>query len=206
VIRGLAAWALALLLALFLPGSQRHPSLSPFPWEVSIHVVGLLLAMVLIALGLTEWLGSRLGRGRALGFWEGFPDLLWGAMALVLWPSAWGPPGFPALALAFMLAALPGELRWLAQALPAESPIARAWGAEASRLARRTALRRLLPRWLCARLPLWITGTLVLERLLGVRGPGSDWMMRVAARDRVGTCLWLLAFATLWVLLRREDT
>ena len=49
---------------------------------------------------------------------------------------------------------------------------------------------------------------LVLERILGVAGLGSDWMTRVAARDRLGLAAWILALALLWLLsrpLERED-
>ncbi|WP_148300445.1 hypothetical protein [Holophaga foetida] len=175
-----------------------------FPWLTALQVLVLLLAMALLALFLTGWLGPKLGHGRALALWEAIPDLLWGGLALALWPAAWGPPAFTTLAMAFLLAALPGELRWLAQTLPEEFPVPAAWGREATCLSRRMALRHLAPRWLGARLPLWLTATLVLERLLGIRGPGSDWMMRVAFRDRVGMGLWLLGFASLWALFQRE--
>ena len=53
---------------------------------------------------------------------------------------------------------------------------------------------------MAARLPLWITATLVLERILAVRGLGSDWMARVAAQDRMGLAAWILAYGLLWTL------
>lgn len=205
MIRGLAAWSLAILLAALLPGGARERVPTPFPWPETLQVMGLLGGMASLALGLTGWMGPAVSRGRPLALWEGVPDLLWGALALALWPTAWGPPGFPALALAFLLAALPSELRWLSQALPEESPIPAAWGPETVQRARRMALRRLLPRWLAARLPVWLTATLVLERIIGLRGPGSDWMMRVAHRDRVGMGLWLLGLAILWGILQRQE-
>jgi len=206
LIRGLAVWSLALLLALVLPGHPRAHPLGPFPWRTSLEVLGLLVGLTLLALLLTGWCGPRLGRSRSLGPWEAVPDLLWGALSLLLWPSAWGPPGFPALALAFLLAALPGELRWLAQTLPDESGPLAAWGPAAIRNARRRALCHLLPIWLGARLPQWLTATLVLERILGVRGPGTDWAMRVSYRDRPGMVLWVLGFAAIWGLCHREPS
>lgn len=206
MIRGIVVWSLALLLAILLPGSARAHPPGHFPWANALQMLGLLLGMSLLTLALTGWLGPGLGRGRSLALWEAIPDLLWGALALTLWPASWGPPGFPALALAFLLAALPGELRWLAQTLPEETPFPEAWGPEATRLARRMALRHLLPRWLGARLPQWITATLILERILGVRGLGSDWVMRTTHRDRFGMGLWVLLFAALWAFLQREET
>ena len=66
-------------------------------------------------------------------------------------------------------------------------------------------LARILPRWLAARAPVWLTATLVLERLLGVPALGSDWMARVVARDRPGLALWVGAFALLWAVGRRLE-
>ena len=54
-------------------------------------------------------------------------------------------------------------------------------------------------RWLAARLPLWLTAGLVLERLLGVPGLGTDWMDRIARRDRAGLAAWMLVLAILWL-------
>jgi len=204
VSKGLGVWALALLLGVLIPGTSRGHALGPFPWLVTALTLGLCLALAATTLFLVERLGPVLAARPPLALWEAIPDLLWGALALVCWPAAWGPPGFPALALAFLLAALPGELRWLAQTLPRESPFPAAWGPRAIRISRRLALRSLLPRWLLARLPLWITATLILERMLGVRGPSSDWMMRLAFRDHWGVACWILGFALLWVLLQRE--
>jgi hypothetical protein len=127
---------------------------------------------------------------------------------LALWPAAWGPPGLNGWLIAFLAAALPGEIRWLSQALPVETPFPEAWGAAAVRRVRRMVLLRLWGRWLAARLPLWLTATLVLERTPGVPGLGTDWMARVAGRDRAGLTAWILALALLWALsrpLERED-
>ena len=206
MIKGLAVWMLALLLAVLMPGAPRAHPLDPFPWRVALLILGFALIMAGAALALVGWLGPAFVQRRSLVLLEAIPDLLWGALVLALWPGAWGPPGLLALALAFWMAALPGELRWLAQALPNEHPFPAAWGPRATRVCRRIALRNLLPRWLGARLPLWVTATLVLERLLGVQGPGSDWMMRVAFRDRLGMSLWLLGFGFLWALFQWKDT
>ena len=54
-------------------------------------------------------------------------------------------------------------------------------------------------------LPVWLTATLVLERILGVPGLGTDWMTRVAVRDRAGLAGWILALALLWLLSQRLD-
>ncbi|MBP1771709.1 MAG: hypothetical protein H6P99_872, partial [Holophagaceae bacterium] len=109
--------------------------------------------------------------------------------------------------LAFLAAALPGEVRWLAQALPPERPFPEAWGKAAVRRARRLVLFRLWRRWLAARLPVWLTATLVLERVLGLPGLGTDWLTRVAVRDRLGLAGWVLVLAGLWALshARTED-
>jgi hypothetical protein len=64
---------------------------------------------------------------------------------------------------------------------------------------------RIAPRWLAVRLPLWITATLILERILAVPALGSDWMTRVAQRDRAGIIVWILAFALLWTLAQRGE-
>jgi hypothetical protein len=45
---------------------------------------------------------------------------------------------------------------------------------------------------------LWLTGGLVLERILGLQGLGSDWSARVMLRDRFGMGVWLLILALLW--------
>jgi hypothetical protein len=54
-------------------------------------------------------------------------------------------------------------------------------------------------------LPLWLTATLVLERILGVRGLGSDWMGRVAIQDRLGLALWILAYGLIWTLAQGRE-
>ena len=105
--------------------------------------------------------------------------------------------------LAFLASALPGEIRWLGQALPRENPFPSAWGTLATTRWRFRSLAALLPRWLCARFPVWLTGGLVLERILGVQGLGSDWSIRLAGRDRLGMSLWILLLALLWGLPRR---
>jgi hypothetical protein len=107
--------------------------------------------------------------------------------------------------VAFLAAALPGEVRWLAQAMPGERPFPEAWGDAAVARVRRLVLARIWGRWMAARLPIWLTATLVLERVLGVPGLGTDWMTRVAVRDRAGLALWVLALALLWVLSQRWE-
>jgi hypothetical protein len=131
--------------------------------------------------------------------WEAVPDLLWGVAFLALRPASWGPPGFWTWTAALLAAALPGEVRWLTQALPRERPFPAAWGGAATGPWRGGALRRLAPAWLAARLPVWLTATLVLERLLNVRGLGTDWAERIAVRDHAGLSLWVLALALLWL-------
>jgi ABC-type dipeptide/oligopeptide/nickel transport system permease component len=81
-------------------------------------------------------------------------------------------------------------------------PFPAAWGSEVVRRARRLTLTRLVGRWLAARLPIWLTASLVLERMLGVPGLGMDWMERVAGRDRAGLAAWVAALALLWLLSR----
>lgn len=198
---GWTFWLLALAAALALPGMPWRAARAPeFPWAM-LPVCGLLLlGLVGLALLLAYALGPAAARHRGLALWEAPPDLLWGGLALALWPGAWGPPGRGVWALAFLLAALPSEVRWLAQALPREYPFPAAWGQRALHRARGLSLLALAPRWLAARVPLWLTATLVLERILAVRGLGSDWMARVAAQDRMGLAVWLLVYALLWTL------
>lgn len=201
--QGLAIWGLALTLAWHLPGALwKAAPPPPFPGAALAPTTLALLALA-VAAPILAWVGGpTLAERRPLALLEAPPDLLWGALLLALWPAAWGPPGLGAWILAFLLAALPGEVRWLAQALPGESPFPAAWGARAIRRERTLALWRLWGRWLAARLPLWLTATLVLERLLGVPGLGSDWMARVAGRDRLGLSLWVALLALLWVASR----
>jgi len=201
IAQGWLLWGLALAAAFGLPGSPWRVARAPdFPWEILPASAGLLGALVASSVGLAWALGPSAARSRPLAIWEAPPELLWGGLALALWPGAWGPPGKGAWALAFLLAALPTELRWLAQALPAERPFPAAWGRRALLRIRAHSLGTLLPTWVAARLPLWITATLVLERILGVRGLGSDWMARVAAQDRMGLAAWILAYGLLWTL------
>lgn len=196
---GLAIWGLALALAWNLPGSLWRPVPPPaFPSQALLPAALASLALACAA-PLAAWAGGPdLAHRRTLALLEAPPDLLWAGLLLALWPAAWGPPGSAAWIAAFLAAALPGEVRWLAQALPPERPFPEAWGAAAVRRMRALALGRLWTRWLAARLPLWLTATLVLERLLGVPGLGMDWMARVAGRDRAGLAAWVAALALLW--------
>ncbi len=200
-VQGLAVWAAALAVARWLPGALWKPlPPPPFPWEALVPsglAVGLL---TLLALVLARAWGPAATRSTLLRLWEAVPDPLWGVAILALRPASWGPPGVGAWTAALLVATLPGEVRWLAQALPAEHPFPAAWGRALSAPWRSGALRRLAPDWLAARLPLWLTATLVLERLLNVRGLGSDWAARVEVRDRDGLSLWVLALAGLWLL------
>jgi len=84
--------------------------------------------------------------------------------------------------------------------MPGERPFPLAWGKAAVSRVRCLVLARLWGRWIVARLPVWLTATLVLERILGMPGLGTDWMTRVVVRDRAGLSLWVLALALLWVL------
>lgn len=198
---GWAFWLLALGAAWALPGMPWRAARAPeFPWAMLLVSGLLLLGLIGLALLLAYVLGPSAARHRGLALWEAPPDLLWGGLALALWPGAWGPPGQGVWALAFLLAALPSEVRWLAQALPREYPFPAAWGRQALRRARGLSLLALAPRWLAARVPLWLTATLVLERILAVRGLGSDWMARVGTQDRTGLAVWILVYALLWTL------
>lgn len=209
-LQGALIWALGLGLALHLPGSVWKGVTPPlaFPWQ-ALGPAALALGAMAVLAPLAAWVGGpRLATRRSLALLEAPPDLLWAGLLLALWPGAWGPPGMGGWLLAFLAAALPGEVRWLSQAQRSESPFPAAWGSAAVRRVRRIVLLRLWGRWLAARLPLWLTATLVLERMLGVAGLGSDWMLRVAGRDRLGLAAWILALALLWGLsrpLERED-
>lgn len=200
-VQGWALWGLALAAVFALPGLPWHAAQPPdFPWENIPASVLVLAALVGCSLGLAWMLGPRAARSRGLALWEAPPELLWGGLTLALWPAAWGPPGRWAWATAFLLAALPMEVRWLAQALPREHPFPAAWGRRVQLRARGRSLRALAPGWVAVRVPLWLTGTLVLERILAVRGLGSDWMARVAAQDHRGLAIWILVYALLWSL------
>lgn len=201
--QGLAVWTLALLLAFALPGRLWHAAAPPpFPAHALLPALGAMLLLVGAALVWVQLAGPRLAQRRTLALLEAPPDLLWAALVLALWPAGWGPPGFGAWAVALLLALLPGEARWLAAALPGESPFPAAWGREATRQTRGLALRRLAPRWIAARLPVWLTAALVAERLLGLPGLGSDWLARVALRDRTGLAIWIGLLALLWLASR----
>ncbi|MFN7958486.1 MAG: hypothetical protein U0P46_09220 [Holophagaceae bacterium] len=203
---GLAVWGMGLALALGLPGSVWKQASAPgFPWAAVGPALLAVGALSLLA-PLLAWRGGPgLGSRRSLALLEAPPDLLWAALTLALWPSAWGPPGLWGWLLAFLAAALPGEVRWLAQAMPPELPFPQAWGRAAVNRVRGRVLLRLWGRWTAARLPVWLTATLVLERILGVPGLGSDWMARVAVRDRPGMAAWILALALLWLLSQRLE-
>ncbi|HTL97354.1 MAG TPA: hypothetical protein VL181_00995 [Holophagaceae bacterium] len=200
---GLAVWVAALALAWLLPGHLWHAARpAPFPLEAlgpASLALGLMAALPPL---LVYFAGPSLARRRSLSALEAPPDLAWALLLLALWPAAAGPPGWTAWTAALLAASLPSEARWLASALPPESPFPQAWGAQAARASRRRSLARLLPRWLAARLPLWLTASLVVERVFGLPGLGSDWMARVIARDHRGLALWILAFALLWIAAR----
>lgn len=199
--QGLTVWALAAILALTLPGVSKDTP-PAFPWQ-SLAPAGLALGLLALVAPLLVWFqGPELAQRRSLALWEAPPDLLWGALTLALWPRAWGPPGTGAWLLAFLAAALPSEARWLAQSLPAEHPFPQAWGSQAVKRVRALALRRLWGPWVAARLPLWLTATLVLEQLLGHPGLGLDWMTRAARRDQLGLLAWVTLLALLWALSR----
>ena len=174
--QGLLVWGVALLLAWRMPGLAWRLGPAPsFPWAGLLPFAVLLLGLILLAPLLACLWGPAAARARTLALWDAPPALLWGSAGLMLWPAGWGPPGRMAWGAAFLMAALPGEVRWIAQALPAEHPFPAAWGAAALGSSRRLSMRALVPRWIAARLLPWITATLVLERMLGVRALGSDW-------------------------------
>jgi hypothetical protein len=197
--QGLLIWGLGLGLALGLPGAVwKGAAPPPFPWEALAPTALACGCLALLAPCLAWAGGPTLTGRRPLALLEAPPALLWGGLLLALWPATWGPPGAIAYLLAFLAAALPSEVRWLAQALPAEHPFPAAWGPVAVGRVRRIVLARLWGRWLAARLPLWLTATLVLERMLGRPGLGTDWLTRVALRDRRGLAVWVLVLALLW--------
>ena len=206
MLQGLLVWAIGLALALGLPGSAWKQAFPPaFPWAFLGPTLAGLLVLALLA-PMLAWLGGPgLALRRTWTLLEAPPDLLWAGLLLALWPAAWGPPGVGGWLLAFLAAALPGEVRWLAQAMPGERPFPSAWGGPAVSRVRRSVLTRLWGRWIAARLPIWLTATLILERVLGLPGLGTDWMTRVVVRDRAGLALWVLALTLLWVLSRPFD-
>ncbi len=165
----------------------------------------LLVILGLAAPALAGWIGPNGARHWMLALLEAPPDFLWGGLLLASWPSAWGPPGLTAFGVAFLVAALPSEVRWLCATMPAESPFPGAYGLAAVRRTRKTVILHLMPRWLAARLPLWLTAALVLERIFAVQGFGSDWMQRISNRDRLGIAAWMLVFALLWRTTRNWE-
>lgn len=204
--QGWIVWLLGLGLVCVLPGVPwRAAKPEIFPFQALLPALLAVGFLASAALGLAWWLGPRSARSRSLAVLESPPELLWGGLVLALWPAGWGPPGLPGWVAAFLLAALPTELRWLCQVLPREHPFPAAWGPRAIRHSRYRALLRIAPRWLRVRAPLWITATLVLERVLAVPGLGSDWMTRLANRDRMGSAVWILVFALLWTLSQRHE-
>jgi hypothetical protein len=186
-----------------VPWRTARPETFPFPALLPTLLAVMILAAV--ALGMAWLLGPDTASRRSLAMLEAPPELLWGGLVLALWPARWGPPGLIGWVAAFLLAALPTELRWLCQALPGEHPFPRAWGSAVVLRVRFRALLRIAPRWLVVRVPLWITATLVLERILAVPGLGSDWMTRLANRDRMGSAVWILVFAFFWTLSQRHE-
>ena len=201
-LQGGLVWAAALACAWLLPGSLWKAAQPP-PFPTAFLGPGILAFGILavLSLAVARTLGPAAAQGRALVLWEALPDLLWGAGFLALRPAAWGPPGYGTWLTALLAAARPGEIRWLAQALPAEAPFPLAFGRGTLPPWREGALARLFPAWIAARLPAWITATLVLERLLNVRGLGNDWMERVASRDHAGLAAWVGVFAAAWAFL-----
>lgn len=208
-LQGLAVWSLGVLLAWTLPGALWKSAQPPaFPVHALVPSLAALGALAVMAPALA-WLGGPVWASRRfLAVLEAPPELIWAALLLLLWPAGWGPPALGGWVLAFLLCALPSEVRWLAQALPPESPFPEAWGRRAVLRSRQLSLARLWGRWLAARVPLWLTAGLVLERLLGVPGLGTDWMGRIACRDRQGLAAWILLLALLWLAalpLEREE-
>ncbi len=201
--QGWAVWLLALLVAITLPGKVWHGGPMPgFPVDALVPAACLMISLTLAAPILAWRLGPTGATGGLLAMLEAPPDFLWGGLVLGIWPAAWGPPGLSAWSLAFLAAALPTEVRWLCGALPVETPFPAAYGIAAIRTARKSAVVHLLPQWTAARLPLWLTAALVLERIFGVQGLGNDWMNRIATRDRLGLAAWILTFALLWRISR----
>lgn len=211
LLQGWLVWGLALGAAWALPGraflGREGTGASVLPLGFGIVAPSLVsvLALALVAPLLAWAMGPRLARHRGLALWEAPPGFFWAGLLLALWPAAAGPPGRVALVLVFLIAALPSELRWLCQAMPREEPFPAVWGRQAIRCCRGRTLRRLAPRWLAVRLPLWLTATVVLERILAVPALGSDWMARLAARDRMGLACWILALALAWTLMARME-
>ncbi|HET6331090.1 MAG TPA: hypothetical protein VFF76_09920 [Holophagaceae bacterium] len=200
---GLALWTAALASAWSLPGHLWHPAQPPpFPLHALLLAALALVAMASLPPALVFLAGPSLARRRVLSALEAPPDLVWALLLLAIWPADAGPPGWSAWTAVLLAASVPGEARWLASALPVEMPFPHAWGPEATRASRFRSLRRLVPRWLAARLPIWLTASLVAERVLGLPGLGSDWMARMEGRDHAGLAVWILAFALLWIAAR----
>jgi len=204
--QGWLIWMIAVAAAFGLPGAVWHQTPAPaFPWAALLPMLALLMLLALAAPALAGWLGPDGARFRMLALMEAPPDFLWGGLLLASWPSAWGPPGLAAFGAAFLVAALPSEVRWLCAAMPPESPFPTAYGPAAIRSTRRTVILHLMPRWLTARVPMWLTAALVLERIFGVQGFGGDWMQRISSRDGWGIAGWMMAFALLWRATRNWE-
>jgi hypothetical protein len=202
-LQGLMVWLGALLLAWTLPGSLWKAAPAPgFPFHALLPTFLALLLLTLFAIYGAWCLGPRAAETRPISLLEALPEILWASLLLALWPSHWGAPGLPGWLLAFLAAGIFTEIRWLAQALPKESPFPKAWGRKALLQARRKSLLHLMRPWLASRLPLWLTSALVLERVFGVQGLGSDWTLRVISRDHGGLSVWIILLAALWFLSR----
>ncbi len=194
-------WAGILGLIWFLPGRSWRSALpSNFPWSMAlVWLGGVAGAGFLVALG-AWWFGPRMSRWKFLVLLESVPGIGWVTLLLLLWPGSWGPPSTGAWVVLFAATFLPGELRWMAQALPSERPLPLAYGLTVTRRVRGLFLGRVAVDWVVSRWTTWVGGTLVIERLLGVRGPASDFVGRVVARDREGLALWVGALALVWAL------
>ena len=131
---GLALWGTALALAWLLPGHLWHPAQPPpFPTHALLPAALALMAMTALPPALVLLIGPSLARRRTLSALEAPPDLVWALLLLALWPAVAGPPGWSAWIAVLLAASVPGEMRWLASALPMEAPFPTAWGKAATR-------------------------------------------------------------------------
>lgn len=207
LVEGWCVWLLAAGLVCLMPGTPWHPAEPPGFSLASLAASALaLLLLAFLPPAIACFFGPSLGTSRLLTLWESPPALLWGGLGLALWPRHLGPPTWGLWILLVLLATLPTEIRWLAQALPEESPFPEAWGKQAVRQSRLSSMVHLAPGWLAARWPLWLTATLVLERMLACPALGSDWMARWQVRHRPGLVLWILALGLLWSLRPRASS
>lgn len=155
------------------------------------------------ASGLAVW-----GLGLTLAL--GLPGSVWRQAAPPSFPWAAVGPTLLAVGALSLLAPLvawsggPGLASRRSLAL-LEAPPDLLWAGLLLARVRWLVLLRLWGRWTAARLPIWLTATLVLERILGIPGLGTDWMTRVAVRDRAGLAGWILALALLWLLSQKLD-